>query len=98
MFDKNDFKEKFRSWTELNPNASYEEAKLLCDLLIPIDAKERYSWLEEQSLVKGRTLSCKQFQRPILCITLSVVSIGIFLSYFVCFVQWSMLRLIKAFC
>ena len=50
MFDKNDFKEKFRSWTELNPNASYEEAKLLCDLLIPIDAKERYSWLEEQSL------------------------------------------------
>jgi hypothetical protein len=50
MFDKNDFKEKFRCWTELNPNASYEEAKLLCDLLIPIDVKENFSWLEEQSL------------------------------------------------
>lgn len=50
MFDKNDFKEKFRNWTELNPNASYEEAKLLCDLLIPIDAKEHFYWLEEQSL------------------------------------------------
>lgn len=50
MFDKNDFKEKFRCWTELNPTASYEEAKLLCDILIPIDAKESFPWLEEQSL------------------------------------------------
>ncbi|APJ03094.1 hypothetical protein [Silvanigrella aquatica] len=50
MFDKNDFKEKFRKWTELNPNASYEEAKLLCDILIPINAKEQYYWLEEQSI------------------------------------------------
>ena len=50
MFDKNDFKEKFRKWTELNPNASYEEAKLLCHVLMPLSSKKEFSWLEEQSL------------------------------------------------
>ena len=50
MFDKNDFYEKFRQWTELHPSASAEEARLLCDLLIPIEAKKQYNWLEEQSL------------------------------------------------
>ncbi|RDB36182.1 hypothetical protein [Spirobacillus cienkowskii] len=50
MFDKNDFKEKFRFWLEHNQHATYEEAKLFCDLHIPIHIKEQYSWLEEQSL------------------------------------------------
>lgn len=50
MFDKNDFKEKFRFWTELNPSASYEEAKLLCKTLIPISDRKSFAWLEEQSL------------------------------------------------
>lgn len=50
MFNKNDFKEQFRIWTEENPKASLEEAKKLCELLIPAEYKETYSWLEEQSL------------------------------------------------
>lgn len=50
MFDKNDFKEKFRIWSELNPEASCEEAKILCEMLIPKFEKEKYFWLEEQSL------------------------------------------------
>lgn len=50
MFDKNDFKEKFRCWTELNPEATTEEAKSFCDILIPFEYKENYSWLEEQSI------------------------------------------------
>ncbi len=50
MFNKNDFKERFRIWTEENPEASQEEAKKLCELLIPLEYKETYSWLEEQSL------------------------------------------------
>ena len=50
MFDKNDFKEKFRSWSELNPEATIHDAKLICDMLIPFEYKESYSWLEEQTL------------------------------------------------
>jgi hypothetical protein len=50
MFDKNDFKEKFRFWLEHNQHATYEDAKLFCDLRLPIHIKEKYSWLEEQSL------------------------------------------------
>jgi hypothetical protein len=50
MFDKNEFKEKFRFWTELNPDANCEEAKLLCESLIPIEFRENYAWLEEQSI------------------------------------------------
>ncbi|KAB8039716.1 hypothetical protein GCL60_05495 [Silvanigrella paludirubra] len=50
MFDKNDFKEKFRCWSEMNVDATLDEAKSFCDILIPFEYKESYSWLEEQSL------------------------------------------------
>ncbi|MGY3803813.1 hypothetical protein ACWNT8_07125 [Pigmentibacter ruber] len=50
MFDKNIFKEKFRIWTEENPNASCEEAKKVCEILIPFEYKEKFYWLEEESL------------------------------------------------
>ncbi|WGL59103.1 hypothetical protein QEJ31_11285 [Pigmentibacter sp. JX0631] len=50
MFDKNVFKEQFRLWTEENPNASCEEAKKFCEFLIPLEYKEKFNWLEEESL------------------------------------------------
>ncbi|MBX9839990.1 MAG: hypothetical protein K2X69_16935 [Silvanigrellaceae bacterium] len=50
MFDKNDFKEKFRCWSEMNTDATLEDAKSFCDILIPFEYKESYTWLEEQSL------------------------------------------------
>lgn len=50
MFNKNVFKEQFRVWTEEHPDASQAEAKKFCEDLIPIEYKETYLWLEEQSL------------------------------------------------
>ena len=50
MFNKNDFKEKFRSWSEQNMSASFEEAKVFCDIYIPEKFKKEYAWLEEQTL------------------------------------------------
>ena len=50
MFDKNKFKEQFRTWTEENPNASCEEAKKVCEILIPSEYKEKFLWLEEESV------------------------------------------------
>ena len=51
MFDKNTFKDAFRSWVENNPNASQEEALNFCQSHIPAGVYASNYWLVEQSLM-----------------------------------------------
>lgn len=50
MFDKNFFKDAFRSWVLKNPDASEEEALAFCQAHIPANQYVSYYWLVEQSL------------------------------------------------
>ncbi len=50
MFDKNLFKNAFRSWVQNNPGATEEEAKEFCSANIPATAIASHYWLVEQSL------------------------------------------------
>lgn len=50
VFDKNLFKDAFRSWVEHNPKASSEDALEFCQKLIPTGEYSRHYWLVEQSL------------------------------------------------
>lgn len=50
MFDKNDFKNKFKDWISTNPYASFHEAQTYIYKSIPEAFKLEYNWLIEQSL------------------------------------------------
>jgi hypothetical protein len=50
MFDKNQFKEAFRSWVQRNPMASEQEALNFCQLNIPASCIASHYWLIEQSV------------------------------------------------
>lgn len=50
MFDKNFFKDAFRSWVFQNPHASEEEALAFCQAHIPAREYVTYYWLVEQSM------------------------------------------------
>jgi hypothetical protein len=49
-FDKNTFKEAFRSWVQAHPRATDEEALAFCQSRIPVNQILTYHWLMEQSL------------------------------------------------
>lgn len=50
MFDKNFFKDAFRSWVMKNPIASEEDALAFCQANIPAKDYVSFYWLVEQSL------------------------------------------------
>lgn len=50
MFDKNFFKDAFRSWLFQHPQASEEEALAFCQAHIPAQHYVSHFWLVEQSL------------------------------------------------
>lgn len=50
MFDKNQFKEAFRSWVQRNPMASEQEALSFCQANIPASCIVSHYWLIEQSV------------------------------------------------
>ncbi len=50
MFDKNHFKEAFRSWVQHNPMASEQEALSFCRENIPASCIVSHYWLIEQSI------------------------------------------------
>lgn len=50
MFDKNFFKDAFRSWVRNNPRASEEEALAFCQANIPAQYFASHYWLVEQSI------------------------------------------------
>ncbi|MEY4066051.1 MAG: hypothetical protein RIR26_2259 [Pseudomonadota bacterium] len=50
MFDKNHFKEAFRSWVQRNPLANEQEALNFCRSHIPASCIASHYWLIEQSL------------------------------------------------
>ncbi len=50
MFDKNTFKDAFRSWVQNNPTATEEDALGFCQSQIPAKMFEQHCWLVEQSL------------------------------------------------
>jgi hypothetical protein len=50
MFDKNQFKEAFRSWVQRNPMASEQEALGFCQANIPPSCIVSHYWLIEQSV------------------------------------------------
>ncbi|MBM3382845.1 MAG: hypothetical protein FJY29_10430 [Betaproteobacteria bacterium] len=50
MFDKNHFKEAFRSWVQRNPAASEQEALDFCQANIPASCIASHFWLIEQSV------------------------------------------------
>ena len=49
-FDKNAFKNAFRSWVQGNPTAADEEALAFCRAHIPTNQIMTHFWLVEQSL------------------------------------------------
>jgi hypothetical protein len=49
-FDKNRFKEAFRTWVAANPSASDEQAIEFCHYNIPPQHMMKQNWLVEQSL------------------------------------------------
>lgn len=50
MFDKNSFKDAFRSWVQNNPDATEDDARAFCQIAIPAHAYHGHYWLVEQSL------------------------------------------------
>jgi hypothetical protein len=50
MFDKNKFKEAFRSWVESNPRANQNDALAFCQAHIPANQIVSSHWLVDQSL------------------------------------------------
>lgn len=50
MFDKNLFKEAFRSWVQNNPTANEQEALSFCHDHIPANCIASHYWLIEQSI------------------------------------------------
>lgn len=50
MFDKNTFKDAFRSWVQNNPTAKEEDALGFCQRSIPAAVYASNYWLVEQSL------------------------------------------------
>ncbi|NBW81733.1 hypothetical protein EBR21_08260 [bacterium] len=50
MFDKNHFKEAFRSWVQHNPTASEQDALSFCRDNIPASCIVSHYWLIEQSV------------------------------------------------
>ena len=50
MFDKNSFKDAFRSWVQNNPKALEEDALRFCQRSIPASVYASNYWLVEQSL------------------------------------------------
>lgn len=49
-FDKNAFKNAFRSWVQANPRAADEDALAFCHTHIPASQIMSHFWLVEQSL------------------------------------------------
>jgi hypothetical protein len=45
MFDKNMFKNEFRTWSDYHPFANLNEIEGFCDALIPDEFKSYYAWL-----------------------------------------------------
>lgn len=50
MFDKNHFKEAFRSWVQRNPTATETDALSFCQSHIPAHCVASHYWLIEQSV------------------------------------------------
>ena len=49
-FDKNTFKDAFRTWVQSHPTANDEEALAFCQTHIPASQIMSHYWLVEQSL------------------------------------------------
>lgn len=50
MINKNEFKIKFSQWVLKNKNAPTQEAKRLCESLLPAESRKKFHWLITESI------------------------------------------------